>query len=50
MRSARQDLLQDIESYLCGEVPSPLAMKRAPRIEGWRVQVRRRGKEFIVNS
>jgi len=47
MQGARKDLLRDIESYTCGETPSPLLMLRAPKIHGWSVSVRRRGKEFF---
>lgn len=48
MMGVRQDLLRDLESYTCGEVPSPLVMKRAPKLHGWTIAVRRRGKEFVL--
>ena len=44
----RKDLLRDIESYTCGETPSPLLMLRAAKLDGWSVAVRRRGKEFVL--
>ncbi|MCA6098171.1 hypothetical protein [Bradyrhizobium australafricanum] len=46
--AARRELLKDIESYTCGEVPSPIVMLRAPRLEEWEAKVRRRGKEFVL--
>jgi hypothetical protein len=48
MMGVRQDLQRDLESYTCGEVPSLLAMKRAPKLHSWTVAVRRRGKEFML--
>ena len=48
VEAARRELLRDIESYTCGEQPSPIAMLRAPRLEDWEPSVRRRGKEFIL--
>ena len=47
-RAAKLDLARDIESYTCGERPSPLAMMRAPKLEQWYTAVRRRGKEFVM--
>ena len=44
----RQDLLSDIESYTCGEMPSPLDLLRAPVLENWTSEVRRRGLEFVL--
>ena len=41
-----QDLLRDLESYACGEIPSALELLRAPLIEDWSTEVRRVGKEF----
>ena len=46
--AARRELLRDIESYTCGEQPSPLVMLRAPRLEEWEARVGRRGKEFVL--
>jgi hypothetical protein len=40
--------MQDIESYTCGECPSPLDLLRSPRLDNWVVAVRRRGKEFAL--
>jgi hypothetical protein len=39
--AARRELLRDIESFTCGEVPSPLTLLRAPLIQG-RVTAARR--------
>ena len=47
-RAAKLDLARDIESYTCGERPSPLATMRAPKLEQWYTAVRRRGKEFVM--
>jgi hypothetical protein len=47
-RAAKLELARDIESFTCGEVPSPLAMMRAPKLEHWQSYVRRRGKEFVL--
>jgi hypothetical protein len=44
----KQDLLRDIESYTCGETPSAMDMLRAPVIDEWICEVRRRGKEFVM--
>jgi len=41
-------LRRDIESYTCGEVPSPLELLRAPVLNYWSANVRRRGKEFVL--
>jgi hypothetical protein len=46
--ATRRKLQQDIEAYLCGEVPSPLEMMRAATLEHWETTVRRRGKEFVL--
>jgi hypothetical protein len=46
--AAKLKLLQDIEAYLCGEVPNPLDIQRAPKLENWVTSVRRRGKEFVM--
>ena len=43
----KADLLNDIENYTCGEVPSPLEVLVAPMIDNWTSKVRRRGQEFI---
>jgi hypothetical protein len=43
-----KDLRRDIESYICGETPSALELLRAPVIEDWTTEVRRRGKEFVL--
>lgn len=48
MQGFRHDLARDIECYTCGEEPSPLLMLRAPRLEGWKTQIRRRGKAFVM--
>ncbi|CUT11488.1 hypothetical protein BF49_2568 [Bradyrhizobium sp.] len=48
MQGAKQDLARDIESYACGEEPSPLELMRAPRLDEWSVLVRPRGKEFVL--
>jgi len=45
---AATKLQQDIEAYTCGEVPSPLDMLRAPKLENWVTSVRRRGKNFVM--
>lgn len=52
VETARRELLRDIESYSCGEQPSPIAMLRARRLEEWAVEIRRVGKEFklVVNG
>jgi hypothetical protein len=47
-KETRRMLLQDIEAYTCGEVPSPLDLQRAPTLERWETAVRRRGKEFVL--
>ena len=44
----RRRLAADIESYLCGEVPSPLDMTRAVRVERWYPLICHRGKEFVM--
>jgi hypothetical protein len=46
--ATRKQLLRDIEAYACGETRSPLAMMRASKLDNWSVNVRRRGKEFIL--
>lgn len=46
--AAGRDLLKDVECYICGEEPSPVLMLRVPRLENWSVQVRRRGKAFVL--
>jgi hypothetical protein len=45
-KETKRKLLQDIESS--GERPSPLAMMRAPKLEHWYIEIRRRGKEFVM--
>jgi hypothetical protein len=47
-QATKQQLLRDIEAYTCGEVPSPLDLRRAPTLEHWETAVRRRGKEFVL--
>lgn len=44
--AARRALVRDVEAYTCGEIPSAIAMLRAPRLEDWETNVRRVGKEF----
>jgi hypothetical protein len=41
--AAKVKLAQDIEAYLCGEVPDPLDMQRAAKLENWVTAVRRQG-------
>jgi hypothetical protein len=48
MQGVKQDLVRDIECYTCGEYPSPLVLLRAPQLENWSTEVRRRGKESIL--
>lgn len=43
-----KDLLRDLESYCCGETPGTLELLRAPAIEGWSTEIKRRGKEFVL--
>ena len=45
--AARRNLAADIEAFTCGEVPSPLDMMRAAKLENWVTSVRRRGNEFV---
>jgi hypothetical protein len=45
--AARRKLAADIEAFTCGEVPSPLDMTRAAKLENWVTSVRRRGNEFV---
>jgi len=33
----------DIKAYLCGQMPSSIAMEEAPKIENWSTGVRPRG-------
>jgi hypothetical protein len=49
MQDAKKDLARDVECYTCGEIPSPLEMLRAPRLEDWSAQIGRRGKEFVLH-
>jgi hypothetical protein len=44
----KKDLLRDIESYTCGEAPGAIELLRAPVIDKWSTEVRRRGKEFVL--
>jgi hypothetical protein len=44
----RRRLSADIEAYLCGEVPNPLELARATRMERWYPLLRKRGKEWIM--
>jgi hypothetical protein len=44
----KQQLLRDVEAYTCGEVPSPLDLRRAPTLKHWEMAVRRSGKEFVL--
>jgi hypothetical protein len=44
----QRTLMQDIETYTCGEIPSPLDLRRAPTLKHWETAVRRRGKEFVL--
>jgi len=46
--AARLKIEKDIEAYLSGEVPSPLDMQRAAKLDNWVTSVRRRGKEFVM--
>jgi hypothetical protein len=46
--ATRGKLAADIESYLCGEVPSPLALLQAATLENWEAAVRRRGDDFML--
>jgi len=48
MQGVKQDLIRDVEAYTCGEEPSPLLMRRAPRLEDWSARIGRRGKEFVL--
>jgi hypothetical protein len=41
-------LMQDVEAYTCGEIPSPLDLMRAAKLEHWHTVIRRRGKEFVM--
>jgi hypothetical protein len=47
-KESQRKLMQDIESYTCGEVPNPLDLQRAARLEQWQTAIRRRGKEFVM--
>jgi hypothetical protein len=47
-QETQQMLLQDVEAYSFGEVPSPLDLLRAATLELWDIAVRRRGKEFVM--
>jgi hypothetical protein len=47
-QETKRRLMQDIESYTCGEVPSPLDLLRAAALQNWETAVRRRGKEFVM--
>jgi hypothetical protein len=47
-QETQRKLLQDVEAYSCGEVPSPLNLLRAAVLENWEILVRRRGKEFVM--
>jgi hypothetical protein len=47
-KEAHRKLLQDIEAFTCGEVPNPLEIMRAAKLENWESLVRRRGKEFVM--
>ena len=44
----KQDLLRDIESYVCGEAPGAIELLRAPVIDNWSTEVRTIGKEFVL--
>ncbi|MGM4916300.1 hypothetical protein [Tardiphaga sp. 813_E8_N1_3] len=46
--AARRKLAADIESYICGEVPTPLALLQAATLENWEAAVRRRGDDFVL--
>lgn len=46
--ATRRKLAADIESYLCGQVPSPLALLQAATLENWEAAVRRRGEDFVL--
>ncbi|WP_339037510.1 DUF6634 family protein [Bradyrhizobium symbiodeficiens] len=46
MEAGSKALGRDIEAYTCGQVPTPLDLMRAPRLEDWEVSIRRIGKEF----
>jgi hypothetical protein len=41
-------LLEDIEAYTCGEIPSPLELLQAPTLEHWSMAVRRRADGFVM--
>jgi hypothetical protein len=41
-------LMQDVEAYTCGEIPSPLDLLRAATLERWYMTIRRRGKGFVM--
>jgi hypothetical protein len=47
-QETQRRLMQDIESYTCGEIPSPLDLLRAAKLEHWHTAIRRRGKEFVM--
>jgi hypothetical protein len=47
-KESQRKLMQDIESYTCGEVPNPLDLQRAARLEQWQTAIRQRGKEFVM--
>ena len=47
-KETQRKLQQDIESFTCGEVPNPLEIMRAAKLENWESLVRRRGKEFVM--
>lgn len=48
MQGIEKDLRRDIECYVCGEVPSPMTLLRAPRLENWDTAVCRQGKGFVL--
>jgi hypothetical protein len=47
-QAKRRNLLRDMEYYGCGVTPSPLELLRSAKLDDWRVDVLRRGKEFVM--
>jgi hypothetical protein len=47
-QETKRKLMQDVESYTCGEIPSPLDLLRAATLERWQIEIRRRGGEEFV--
>jgi hypothetical protein len=47
-QETKRRLMQAIESYTCGEIPSPLDLRRAPTLKHWEMAVGRSGNEFVL--